>query len=155
MKIEDMCDRINAAFPNSILFVTGDRSGQNEDIGRNQTLYQMIASKLRLGKNQVNLNSFNLEHADSRTLMNVMFANYPNVFIDTKCTSYIRQCEIAKVDEKSKKPHQLYKDRGVYKMDGFDSGRYFFQTYFLDYAKKKYLRFKYTHNDTRRDSFSA
>lgn len=140
-KIEDMCKRISTAFPASILYVTGDRSGQNQDIGRNQTLYQMIQALLNVNSRQMNLNTHNLEHSDSRALMNALFAHYPHLSVHPSCTNFIRQCEIAKVDIKSMTPHKLLKDRGMYKMDEFDSGRYFFQTYFLEYAKKKYFRF--------------
>lgn len=139
-KIEEMCQQIRATFPSSILYVTGDRSGQNEDIGRNQTLYQLIAANLGINKRLLNLNNTNLEHADSRIFMNAMFANYPNISISrTGCPNLIRQCHQAKVDEDSKKPSQLLKDRANHKNDEFDSMRYFFQTYFHSFAKEKYF----------------
>jgi len=141
-KIPEMCMRIRSKFPNSILYVTGDRSGQNEDVGRNQTNYQMIASHLNLNSRQLNLNSANLEHADSRTLMNSLFAHYPHIYIHPDCVNTIMQSEAARVDNTKATPHQLLKDRNKgLKMDAFDSVRYFFQTYFLEYAKKKYFRF--------------
>jgi len=141
LKVEDMCRQIKATFPNYILIITGDRSGQNEDLGRNQTLYQMIASYLGISSKALRLNNTNLEHGDSRIFCNVMLANYPNFYISQAgCPQLIKQCGIATVDSKSHKPQQLLKDRGVYKMDEFDSFRYFLQTFFHDFAKNKYLR---------------
>lgn len=144
IKIEDMCRQIRAAYPNDILYVTGDRSGQNEDLGRNQTLYQMIADLLGTGKRALVLNTKNLEHQDSRVFINAMMAHYPNFYISRKgCPQLIKQCGIATTDgEKTNKPSQLLKDRGMYKLDEFDSMRYFLQTYFHDFAKTKYLRLK-------------
>lgn len=140
-KLEQMCDRIRATFPNQVLIITGDRSGQNEDLGRNQTLYQMIAAKLGISNKALRLNNTNLEHADSRIFCNVMLANYPNFYISRAgCPQLIKQCGIATIDTQAAKPHQLRKDRGVYKMDEFDSMRYFLQTFFHEYAKNKYLR---------------
>jgi phage terminase large subunit len=137
-KIEDMCQRIKAAFPASILHVTGDRSGKNAELGRNQTLYQTIAAHLKLNEKLLDLNNTNLEHADSRTLCNLLLANYPNFYIDKSCTNLIRQCSAARCDEKSSKPSQLLKDRGQYKNDEFDSFRYFCQTYFNEFVKRVY-----------------
>lgn len=72
--------------------------------------------------------------------MNQMFGLYPNISISAEgCPNFINDCVIATVDEKSGKPHQLKKDREVYKMDYFDGGRYFFQRYFHDFAKTNYF----------------
>lgn len=141
IKVEEMCERIKAYFPASIFHLTGDRSGQNADIGRNQTLYQIIASLLGISKKLVDLNTYNLEHSDSRLFLNSMFANYPNLLISEEgCPGLIRQCQNAKVDATSNKPGHLLKDRGLYKNDEFDAMRYFFQTYLHQWAKKVYLR---------------
>lgn len=139
-KLEELALRIKADFPVSILFLGGDRSGQNEDVGRNQTVYQMLGGLLNLADRQLLLNTHNLEHADSRILCNAMFNNYPNICIDPSCTNLISQCEIATINDKSPKPHQLLKDRDRYKLDAFDSMRYFFQTMFHKWAKDTYLK---------------
>lgn len=140
-KIEEMCQRILATYPSSILYVTGDRSGQNEDIGRNQTLYQMIQALLGLSDKQMNLNNTNLEHADSRLLCNTVFSTLPNIKISEKdCPNLANQCQRAKVDDKAKKPSTLLKDREDHKNDEFDSMRYFFQTYLHKFIKETYLR---------------
>lgn len=140
-KVDEMGGQVKARYPSSIIYVGGDRSGQNEDVGRNQTVYQILASKLGISPNQLLLNSSNLEHADSRILCNTMINNYPNFRVSSeRCPNLIRQCQLAKVDNTSGTPSKLLKDRGLYKLDAFDSMRYMFQTMFNNFAKKTYLR---------------
>lgn len=144
-KVEEMCQRIKATFPASLFYVTGDRSGQNEDIGRNQTLFQMIASLLGVHVNQLNLNTTNLTYADSRLLCNSLFGAYPNIKISEKgCPNLAVQCQNALVDEeaaaKLNKPSVLKKDRQDHKNDEFDGMRYLFQTYFHKFAKETYFK---------------
>lgn len=141
IKVEEMCTQIKTTFPASIMYITGDRSGQNSDLGRNQTLYQMIAGLLGVNEKLLDLNSSNLEHADSRLLCNAMLANYPSFLMSKDgCPNLIRQCGMAKPDPESKKPSQLLKDRGQYKNDEFDAFRYFLQTYFNKWAKEVYFK---------------
>jgi phage terminase large subunit len=139
LKLEDLCNQIRASYPNHIIYVTGDRSGNNEDFGRNQTAYQMIQSLLHLSEAQMNLNTHNLEHFDSRLLCNSMFTNY-NVIIDPVCKNLIDDCRKAKVDINHRLGSQLLKDRGENKMDYFDSMRYMFQTYYNEFVRSTYLR---------------
>ena len=138
-KIEEMCDRIKQTFPASIIKITGDRSGKNEDIGRHQTLYKMIASILGVSERNIDTPDSNLEHADSRILCNAMYYNYPNFFIDPSCSIFIKDCQLATIDTKKGASH-LLKDRENYKMDVFDTMRYLLQTYFHEFAQKTYLR---------------
>jgi hypothetical protein len=123
-----------------MLFVTGDASGAQGDIGfenRNSSYYQMIRSYLKIAERQLQLNTRNLTHNDSRVLINGMFHQYPNLLISqTNCPLLINDCTLATVDEDSDTPGMLKKDRGIYKMDLFDCLRYFFQTHFKDYAAK-------------------
>ncbi len=140
-KVEDTCQIIKSRYPASIIYVTGDRSGSNEDLGRNQTLYQMIAGLLGLNfDKQVNTPTSNLLHSDSRILLNGMFQHYPNLYIDSKCKQLRIDCQKAAVDGESKLPSHLRKDRENYKMDVFDAMRYDFQTYFNKWAKETYFK---------------
>lgn len=131
---------IKTKYPYSIIFLGGDSSGQNEDVGRNQTVYQIIGGQMGIGERQYLLNNKNLTHADSYMLCNAMVANYPNFYIDENCKNLIHQCQVAEVDNKSKSPLTLRKDREGFKMDAFDSMRYMFQTIFHEFAMKKYFR---------------
>lgn len=139
IKLDDICHQILSAYPNSIFYVTGDRSGQNQDVGRNQTAYQIIQTILGLADKQMLLHDQNLEHADSRLLCNAMFQHY-TIAIDPSCKELIADCRKARVDIDSVKPSHLKKDRQTYKMDYFDGMRYLFQKVFNNYIKEKYFK---------------
>lgn len=141
-QLSELCQRIKATFPFSILYVTGDASGNHGDVGferRNETYYQMIRSYLGIATKQLHLNTKNLEFGDSRQLCNVMFHEYNNLYISTECPLLINDCEIATVDEDKSKPHILKKDRGIYQMDLFDALRYYFQSYFREYVRQLHV----------------
>lgn len=139
-KIEDLCLRIKSTYPYAIFYVTGDRSGSNEDLGRNQTLYQMIQSSLGVHDRCMNVNTTNLYHADSRMLCNTMLYHYPHMYINPNtCPNLITDIQKACVDGSKPLPSALKKDRGAYKMDVFDAWRYDLQTYFNQYVKTAYL----------------
>ncbi len=139
IKVEDICQQIKTRYPASIMYVGGDRSGQNQDVGRNQTIYQIIQSLLGLSDKQMLLETHNLEHADSRLLCNALFTHY-TLLIHPKCKNLIADCRKATVDQDSVKPSQLKKDRGNYKMDYFDSMRYYIQRHYNKYVKESYLK---------------
>lgn len=142
-QLEELCTRILTEYPISILFVTGDATGNRGNVGfsqRHATYYTMIKSHLSLADAQMNVPTYNLEHNDSRNLCNAMLAKYPSILIHKDCTLLLADIYIATVDEKKTKPGVLLKDRKVYKMDVFDCWRYFFQTYYLEFASKVYLK---------------
>lgn len=140
VQLEELCTRVLATFPNSILYVTGDASGNAGDVAfeqRNATYYKMIQSYLRLSPKQMNIFSKNMEHNDSRNLCNTMMHNLDNVYISQEgCPILIKDCHIATVDETKLKAGVLKKDREIYKMDMFDAFRYYFQAYFSDMLDK-------------------
>ncbi|WP_165806558.1 hypothetical protein [Chitinophaga parva] len=152
MQIKELCMHIRSTYPASIFFVTGDSSGNKGDVAyesRHDSAYSLIASYLQIGRRQLQPNTSNLTHENSRLLMNTMFQNYPNLYIDgTQCPNLINDCNIATVDPD--KPHALLKDRKLYKMDYFDGSRYFFQKYFQAFAHKRYFKVVETTKDEDR-----
>jgi len=136
--LEEICREINATFYNNTLYVTGDASGRQGNVGmtdKHGTYYKMVQNYLGLGNNQMHLFNRNMFHADSWKLINTMFASYPKISMSKQtCPLLINDCIIARVDEESDNHGTLRKDRQVYKMDLFDCLRYFFQQYFADYA---------------------
>jgi phage terminase large subunit len=143
-QLHDLCARIKAAFPASILYVTGDAMGAQGNVGfeqRHSSFYSMIQSYLGINNKLMNINSHNMQHHDSRNLLNMLLSQYPNILISqTGCPMLINECTIATVDENTSKPGILKKDRDVYKMDLFDCFRYFFQTYFKDFVTRVGLK---------------
>jgi len=146
IQLRELCQRIKTTFPASILEVTGDSSGRKGDVAYNSahdSAYSLIQAHLGLHKRQMKPNISNLLHENSRMLCNAMFHSYPNLYISEKgCPNLIADCQIAQVDDKSKKPHQLRKDRDQYKMDYFDGMRYYFQMYFQEFANSTYFKLK-------------
>jgi phage terminase large subunit len=143
-QLSELCTQIRTAFPYSFLYVTGDASGSHGDIGyekRNDSYFQMIKSYLKIPERMMNLNTRNLEHHDSRNLINMLLAQYPQILISQQgCPTLVNDCTIARVDETNNKPGILKKDRDIYKMDMMDAMRYFFQAYFKDIVSKVGLR---------------
>ena len=140
MQLDELCKLVRGYFKGSILFVTGDASGNRHDVGfsgRNQTYYTIIKEYLGISERQLHLNKKNLLHNDSRMLCNTMFNSYPGLRISaTGCPKLLEDCRIAQLDESSGVAGRLKKDRGRYKMDLFDAMRYHFQTYDLKNMKK-------------------
>lgn len=142
--LRDLCMEIKTTFPNSILYITGDSSGNTKGVvgyeSMHDSAYSLIRNYLGISEKQIQPNTSNLHYENSRYLMNQMFSLYPNLNISAEgCPNFINDCVIATVDENSSKPHTLKKDREVYKMDYFDGGRYFFQKYFHEFAKSNYF----------------
>jgi phage terminase large subunit len=145
MTITEMCTRIKTKYKGCILYVTGDRSGSLEGEIASDSLYEsaykIIKGALGISDKQLHINKSNMTHASSRVLCNAMFEQYPNLRLSrSACPDIINDCRIAKKDPKSKDPHKLLKDRGIYKMDLFDGLRYFFQTYFSKFAETNYFK---------------
>lgn len=140
VQLEDLCNRIKAKYPGSILFVTGDASGRQGDVAfqsRHSTYYTMVQQYLRLSDRQMHINTKNLEHNDSRALCNMMLYKYPNMKVSRKgCPVLVQDMQIATVDDKKAAPGVLKKDRDQFKMDMMDGWRYMIQTYYLEYAEK-------------------
>lgn len=142
-QLKELCTRIRAFFPGAIFFVTGDRTGKNGNVGfeqRHATYYTMIQKYLRLTDKQMHIEGKNMEHNDSRNLINTLLYNMPKIYISKEgCPNTIQDCLLAQVDDKSNTPGKIKKDRDMFKMDYFDCFRYPFQTYYADYANKVYL----------------
>lgn len=146
VQLEGLCRQIKSTYPKSILYVTGDSTGKQGDIGFNDkhaNYYKMIQGYLKLSDAQMKINSKNSLHADSRILCNTMLYHYPDIKISKRgCPILINDCNIARPDDKSQDPNKIKKDRDIYKMDLFDCFRYFFQTFYREYAERVYLKGK-------------
>ncbi len=142
--LTDTCTMIKTKYKGCILYVTGDRSGNAEgeiaSDSLHETAFNIIKKRLGLSDKQMHLNKHNSTHESSRFLLNALFQHYSGLKISRRgCPNLIADCGLATTDPKSKNPHQLLKDRKLYKMDLFDGMRYFFQTYFTKFAKSNYF----------------
>lgn len=139
VQLKELCERVKARFPNSMFFVTGDRTGKSGNVGfetRNTNMYSLIQSYLHISERQVECEGKNLLHNDSRQLCNAVLYNHANFRISRTCKKLIAECQMATVDEKKTEAGVLLKDRAQYKMDLFDGFRYFLQTYFEDFSTR-------------------
>ncbi len=138
--LEDLCRQIKMTFPNHILFVTGDASGNRHDLAMkdaNATYYSIIQSLMGLSRGQLNLHRRNLPHGESYMLINSILSSYPRLLFSREgCPLLINDCTTARIDINSRINGALRKDREAFKMDLFDCMRYFFQQYFQGYSSK-------------------
>lgn len=143
IQLRELCFRVKAFFPGSLLFVTGDATGAKGDIGfdkRNESYYTMIKNYLGLTDKMMHLNTSNLHHNDSRNLCNLMFYQYPKIKLSKEgCPKLIADCQKAELDIEFGQG-RILKDREKYKLDLFDGMRYIFQTYFLSFVNKVYIK---------------
>lgn len=142
-QVSDICRQVKAKYPSALLYITGDASGNHGDVGfehKHDTYYSMLRGMLNVSRRQIITNTRNLTHNDSRALINTLFHQYPNIYISQEgCPTLVSDCQMAMVDEDSHVPGALKKDRDMYKMDHFDCMRYFFQTWFKDFAGRMTL----------------
>jgi phage terminase large subunit len=70
--IYQMCEYINAHYPNKVFLVTGDASGNSGSamVKDNQTYYKIIQKELRLGRNQLLVPTINPPLEKNRVLFN-------------------------------------------------------------------------------------
>lgn len=144
-RMPEMCQRIKITYPASIFTITGDMSGNKDDIAYNSAhdvAYNLIQKYLNVSNKQMQQNRSNLEHENSWYLCNGLFHHLPDLKISPKCVNLIDDCRNAKIDEKSNKAHHLKKDRGDNKMDYFDTKRYFFQSQLYEFAKTRFMSIK-------------
>lgn len=142
-QLREICQQIKHTYPSSILYVTGDSSGNKGEIGyetRNETHYTLIQKYLKLHDRNMQLNSKNMELHDSRLLINTALTILPNVKFSQKgCPDLIHEYKWAKVDVTKQRPGALLKDREENKLDLFDGSRYLWQTYYKEWIEKAYL----------------
>lgn len=98
--IYELCDRINASYPNAVYLVTGDATGQNRSaltVG-NINYYHVIRQKLRLNDGQLKVPSVNPAVSDSRVLTNSILQNF-DIAIDPSCTFLIDDLKYVEVNQ--------------------------------------------------------
>lgn len=131
--IFNVCDAINAAFPNSIFYVTGDATGKGRNaIGKGlQNFYDIISAELGINYNRFEVPSVNPAIRDTRVLVNSLFEHYPSIQIASDCPRLIRDLETVQMTEKGdidKKDSEL-----THLLDCY---RYLCNTLFPDYFAK-------------------
>jgi len=139
----EMCEQIDAAFPQRRFIVTGDASGRARSslVKGSMNHWQYIKRYFGLNDMQIKVRSKNLSLIDSRLLCNSVIQN-STIEIDPGCSDLIDQLKFAKVDEYG----VLVKDRQDNKNDFLDGFRYLLDANFPQFLAKTHKRNGYTNN---------
>ncbi len=112
--IYEMCARIASDFPDRMLLVTGDSSGQNRTaLKRELDYYKVIKSELRLGFGQFKLPKSNPPIKNTRVLCNSLLGRHNNYRFSDRVPHLIIDIEETETDEnggidKTKDKHQSH-----------------------------------------------
>lgn len=97
--IEELCLRILTFYPDKMLLVTGDASGQNKTaLKRDLNYYKVIKQVLRLGMGQFKLPAANPPIKNTRVLCNALLAKHTNYKFSDRVPYLITDIEQTEVD---------------------------------------------------------
>lgn len=128
----ELCGRIASDYPDKMLLVTGDASGQNKTaLKRELTYYKIIKQELKLGMGQFRLPAANPQIKNTRVLCNSLLGRHPNYHFSDRVPYTVLDIEECEVDEhggidKAKDKHQSHL------LDCFRYFNYTFLNKFLD-----------------------
>jgi hypothetical protein len=132
--IYELCDRINAFFPNAVFLVTGDATGRARSAVSkgNINYYQIIKMKLNLTEQQMKTPTINPAISDTRVLLNSMLQN-GDVKFHPDLHWTIRDMKYVEVDDNG----DIKKDRSndIRKSDLLDTVRYTLNTFYRHFLK--------------------
>lgn len=133
--IWQMCDRLNASYPDVSWMVTGDATGRNGSamVMDNMNYYKIIMQKLQISEQQVRLPSVNPRIEENQLLVNAVHKNWTIEFDPIKCQPLIYDCKYVEMNEYG----EIIKDRTSSKKfsDFLDGWRYF-----VNIAVKPHMR---------------
>lgn len=112
--IDELCQRILADYPDKMLLVTGDASGQNRTaLKRDLNYYKEIKRVLHLGMGQFKLSAANPPIKNTRVLCNSLLGRHKDYLFSDRVPYLILDIEECEVDEigaidKGKDKHQSH-----------------------------------------------
>ena len=130
--IYELCDSIKAAFPTSVLIVTGDASGRARSAltTGNINYYTVVKQKLELSDGQLKVPTVNPAISDSRVLTNSLLQNF-NVTIDPSCKFLIDDLKYVEVNSEG----DIDKTKDKHRSHLLDCFRYLMNTFHRDLLK--------------------
>lgn len=132
--IEELCLRIASDYPDRMLIVTGDASGQNKTaLKRELTYYKEIKRLLKLEMGQFKLPPFNPGIKNTRVLCNALLKRHPNYHFSDRVPYLIADIEQTETDENGKIDESKDKHKGHL----FAAWRYFNWTFLKDFLPKQ------------------
>lgn len=112
--IDELCTRILTDYPDKMLLVTGDASGQNRTaLKRDLNYYKEIKRVLKLGMGQFKVPSANPRIKNTRVLCNSLLGRHTDYFFSDRVPYLILDIEECEVDseggiDKTKDKHQSH-----------------------------------------------
>lgn len=121
--IYELCNQIKAFYPNALMIVTGDATGQASSalVKDNINYYKVIKNELNISNNQLRVPTINPKISENRVLLNSIL-QHKKVQIHPDCVGLRFDLKYAQVDEFG----ELIKDRSneAAKCDLLDCFRY-------------------------------
>lgn len=111
--IYELCARIESAYPDKMLLVTGDASGQSRTaLKRDMDYYKVIRQQLRLGMGQFKLAAANPPIKKTRILCNALLKKHVNYHFSDRVPYLITDIESTQVDAEGDIDESKDKHRG-------------------------------------------
>ena len=130
--IEELCERILSDYPDKMLIVTGDASGQNRTaLKRDLNYYKEIKRILRLGMGQFKIPAANPRIKNTRVLCNSLLGRHTDYKFSDRVHYLVLDIEECEVDSEG----QIDKSKDKHQSHLLDCWRYFNWTFlskFLD-----------------------
>jgi hypothetical protein len=137
--IEELCGRILADYPDKMLLVTGDASGQNRTaLKRDLNYFKIIKQVLKLGMGQFKLPAANPPIKNTRVLCNSLLGRHTDYLFSDRVPYLVMDIEECEVDEHG----NIDKGKDKHQSHLLDCWRYFNYSFL-----KKYLDFKVYENE--------
>jgi phage terminase large subunit len=128
--IEELCLRIASFYPDKMLIVTGDASGQSKTaLKRELTYYKEIKRILKLEMGQFKLPGANPGIKNTRVLCNALLKKHPNYKFSDRVPYLIQDIEQTETDEHGKIDESKDKHKGHL----FAAWRYFNWNFLKDF----------------------
>lgn len=130
--IYELCERVKAAFPDSVYVTTGDATGHNRSalIRGNINYYTVIKQELKLVDTQMKQPSINPAVKDTRVLMNSLLQN-GEIIIHPSCEYLIEDMVYVEVDEEG----DIEKKKDKHQSHLLDCMRYLLNTFHKTFIK--------------------
>jgi len=134
--IDEMCDIILAKYPNALLLVTGDQTGETSTaIKKGLTYYRRIKANLRLADSQIKLPGKNPLHRISRIETNTVLNKFEVLFDAERCKAVIWDMQNVEYDPETLKIIKSNRSDASQKADFLDCVRYMFHTFMKEELK--------------------
>lgn len=139
--LSQMCEVLRSRFPEALnaksIEITGDPAGRSRNIydPARRNAFQIILDGLGLGPGYLHIPNVT-RNADDRVLFNSILARHPQMIINPKCRTFIRDLQFVRVDNYGEIIKRNRKD-DTQQADLLDAAKYYFQAYHSDFIFRR------------------